>query len=233
MNGEEAMLFRDALPRSSIYAFEPNPDNLRLMRANLEIDALNIEIVPLAASNCDGDAEFFVVEADYSRGDYRRGMSSLYRRAEKWAPKTVLTVRAARLDSFLAGKSAADARLALWIDAEGKAYEVIEGMAGVAGRVDLIHVEVETSPCIGVNQKLYPDVRALLQGLGFTEFASDRTRLVDQFNAIFIRADLPSRMMIQAKALLLEARLRYLLIALIRRACPACLRWYQAARTRK
>jgi hypothetical protein len=106
-------------------------------------------------------------------------------------------------------------------------------MAGVSSRVDLLHVEVETSPCIGSDQKLYPDIRTLLHGFGFIEFATDRTRGVDQFNAVFIRADLPFWTVIQARALLFEARLRYLLIVLVRRICPACLRWYQRARAGK
>ena len=63
MNGADSMTFRDAVPESNIYAFEPNPENFRRMQANRALQERNIQVVPLAATNHDGDAEFFLVEA--------------------------------------------------------------------------------------------------------------------------------------------------------------------------
>jgi FkbM family methyltransferase len=232
MNGTDALAMRAAAPRSRLYAFEPNPLNLRTMVVDRSLQERNIEIVSAAASDHDGEADFFLVAADYSQCDPRRGMSSLYQRTGEWAPANIVRVRTVRLDTFLADKSPGDGRLALWIDTEGAAYEVIEGVAGVAGRVDLVHVEVETEPCIGLQQKLYPQVKGLLRRLGFTELATDQPSTHIQFNALFVRRGLSARMRLTVRTSLVWASLRRLLGGIIVRSCPACARCYQAMRAR-
>lgn len=232
MNGADSLTFRDAVPESSVYAFEPNPENFRRMQANRVLQGRNIQVVPLAATNYDGEADFFLVEADYSRPDSPRGMSSLYRRSDqRTMPAAVARVKTTRLDTFLADKCTPHTRLALWIDTEGKAYEVIEGLNGVADQTLLLHVEVETEPCIGSNQRLYPEVKSLLQRLGFAELATDLAPSRVQFNALFVRSDLFAGKRLQIRACVVRARLRYLLVGAIRRLCPACAR-YRAMRIR-
>jgi len=230
MNGADALVFSAAAPGSSVYAFEPNPLNFRLMQANRAFQERNIQLVPLAATNYDGEAEFFLVEAEYSQRDPRRGMSSLYRRPDDRELAAVVQVRTTRLDTFLADKCPADARLALWIDTEGAAYEVIEGLSGVAGHVHLLHVEVETSPCIGSDQKLYPQVKSLLQRMGFAELATDHPSSAVQFNALYVRSELSAGIKFRINAGLVRARLRYLLVRTLSSLCPACLHRYAAMR---
>jgi len=232
MNGEEALAFSTAAPHSRVFAFEPNPVNFGLMMADRLMRERDIRIVPLAATNYDGEAELFLVEADYGRRDPRRGMSSLYARSDAWAPAAVVPVRTTRLDSFLATRCPCDTRLALWIDTEGKAYEVIEGLSGVAERIELLHVEVETAACIGAGQKLYPQVRALLAALGLTELATDHARSQLQFNALFVRARQSGRMRLELAARLVTARLRYLAVAAVVRLCPGYARRYTTLRQR-
>jgi FkbM family methyltransferase len=232
MNGADALRFRDANPESSIYAFEPNPQNFRQMQTNQVFEDRNIQLVPLAAANIDGDAEFFLVDADYSRRDFRRGMSSLYKRPDDQGTAVPVRVKTTRLDTFLVDKCRPGARLALWIDTEGKAYEVIQGMIGIAERVHVIHVEVETVPCIGSNQRLYSEVKTLLQELGFAECATDQPSSASQFNALFIRSGLTAMPRMRTKASLVHARLRRLLLGFARKVCPTCLRRYQATQSR-
>lgn len=232
MNGQDALAFSAAAPRSSVYAFEPNPVNFGLMAANCAMRERDICVVPLAASNTDGEAEFFLVDADFTQDDQRRGMSSLYARSGEWAPAAVVRVKTTRLDSFLAARCAPGARLALWIDTEGKAYEVIEGLSGVAELVQLVHVEVETSACIGADQKLYPEVKAVLTRLGFAELATDQATRHMQFNALFVRVGQRRGMRLELIARLLRARLRYLLIAAARALFPRGVRRYAAWRRR-
>jgi len=233
MNGADAVLFNAAAPQSRIYAFEPNPFNFRLMAARREfLQRRNISAVPLAVTNYDGVADLFIVAAEYSQSDPRRGMSSLYRRCGEWAPAEIFSVETTRLDSFLAARCPHDARLALWIDAEGAAYEVIEGLGGRAAHVQLVHVEVETSPCIGANQKLYPQVKALLRRLGFTELGTDHPANELQFNSLFVRADFPWWLGLQLRTCLAMTWVRSWLVRAAWRACPACLRRYQRLRRR-
>lgn len=231
MDGADALLFRHVLDRASIYAFEPNPENFRRMQADSALRQHDIQLVPLAATNFDGEADFFLVEADYSVRHSRRGMSSLYRRSDGSA--TVIPVRTTRLDTFLADRTPRDARLALWIDTEGKAYEVIDGAIGVIGQIGLLHVEVETSPCIGSNQKLYPEVKALLHRFGFVELATDQAHTMTQFNALFVRRDLLTNTKFRVGMWLALARLRRGVVNAIRAVCPSCIRRLQALESQK
>lgn len=229
-DGTDALCFRRAVPAADIYALEANPENLRLMRSNPELGLRNINILGLAATNYDGDAEFFLVGNPSTGGDDWRGMSSLHRRNGEPGPESVARVKAVRLDKLMGDKSPPGARLALWIDAEGSAFEVIEGASGVSEDIHLVQVECETSPCIGTGQKLYPDVRALLQRLGFIELAADHPRTARQFNALFIRIPRAAKMRLAVMFLLRRARARYLMAHLLRAVCPACLHRVQMVR---
>ena len=230
MYGVDALAFRDVVPDASVYAFEANPHNFSLMHANPAFPERNIQVLPLAASNYDGEAEFFLVEADYRHANERRGMSSLYTRTGELASSAHVRVTTTRLDTFLAARCAADGRLALWIDAEGAAYEVIEGCTGLARQIQLLHVEVEATACIAQDQKLYPQVKALLARLGFAELATDRVPGRPQFNALFVRSGLPRRLRRRVHASLLRARLRHLIAYGLRATCPACVRRYRLLR---
>ena len=148
MNGADALAFRAAIPQSSIYALEPNPHNFSRMAADRVLREHNIRVEPLAATNYDGHGDFFLVEADYSQTNVNCGMSFRStgdpiptRGISRGGPTT-------RLDTYLADKRSPQARFALWINTEGKAYEVIEGATGVVDHVYLLHVEVETKPLI-------------------------------------------------------------------------------------
>jgi FkbM family methyltransferase len=234
MDGADALSFRAAAPQASIYALEPNPNNLRLMNADRELQEHRIGIEPLAATNYDGVGDFLIVEADYSQPNFRCGLSSLHRRWDPLYPSSsVVQVKTTRLDTFLADKCRPETRVALWIDAEGKGYEVIEGAMGVIQHVYLVHVEVETTRCIGAEQRLYPEVKALLQRLGLVELATDHSQAGEQFNALFARRDVPPGMSLALSSVLMRARARRILVAVVRRLCPACLERYQARRPRK
>ena len=227
MDGDDALRFRRARPAATIYALEPHPDNYRKMSADGVLQRRSIRVAPVAAAESDGEADFFLVHADENQRD-RRGMSSLYERAGASAPRSVVKVRTTRIDTFLAGERSSRMRLALWIDAEGKAHEVIEGARGTLEGLLLLHVELETTPCIGAAQKLYPDVKALLHGLSFFELATDQPNGATQFNAVFVRRGLPNAIRLWIGVCLVRARLRHLTFRLARRACPAGLRHLQA-----
>jgi FkbM family methyltransferase len=217
MNGTEALAFRDALPSARIFAFEPNPENFSRMRENATLRTRDIHLSPLAATNHDGDAPLFVVAADYSTVNGYRGMSSLLPRIERRGiALTPVPVRTTRLDSFLRQQGAWGQRLALWIDVEGKGCEVLEGAAGVMPHVQLVHIEVETRLCIGPGQRLYPEIRALLESHGFMELATDGAPSRTQFNGLFVRRELPHELRSRVTSLALLASLRFLVTSTIR-----------------
>ena len=76
--------------------------------------------------------------------------------------------------------------------------------------VHLVHVEVETSRCIGDHQRIYAEVKALPYLNGFRELATDRPPDQLQFNALFVRAGPPAKMHRNIERWLALARLRYL-----------------------
>lgn len=232
MDGADALRFRHALPAADIYAFEANPENYQRMAADPVLAERAIEVLPFAVSDADGAAEFFLVGADYAGRNDSRGMSSLYRRTDQFAPVAVARVRTMRLDSFLANR-ARPARVALWIDAEGAAYEVIIGMQGVLSQVQLLHVEVEAEALIGAQQQLYSEVKSLLHTMGFREIATDRDRGRLQFNVIYVRPGQSPRAQAWIYTCLVRARLRHSVRAALQRWCPSLLRRYQARHAKR
>lgn len=221
MDGADALRFRRARADARIYALEPNPENYRRMAENPHLRAQRIEVAAVAASDSDGEGEFFLVAADYSTSNARRGMASLLRRSGEWAPIAVTRVTTARVDTFLRERDGADGTIALWIDAEGMAHQVVMGAAHCASNIHLVHVEVETEPCVSAEQTLYPQVHELLTRLGFRLLATDQHPSRPQFNALFIRQGLQS--LVRVRVYLGCERLRYLLVLALRRLCPACL----------
>mgnify|MGYP001816204107 CR=1 FL=1 len=85
----------------------------------------------------------------YSSADdqqWMAGTSSLLQRKESAGETEQVHVQAVRLDNFLRETDADinNKRIALWIDAEGAAYQVMEGISDIASRMLFIQVEVET-----------------------------------------------------------------------------------------
>jgi FkbM family methyltransferase len=191
MDGTDALRFRRVLPAAEIIAFEPNPRNFALLQTDARLERRRIRVLPIAASDHDGEAPFFVVAARYIRNlDVpRRGMSSLHRRSDGSVLAETVRVSTVRLDRALGADGRRRRRLALWIDTEGMAYEAIAGAANVLDHTQMLHVEVETVPCIGAEQRLFPEVEELLLVAGFAILATDQPRTAMQFNALFVRAD--------------------------------------------
>ena len=228
MNGRDALAFREAAPQATLYAFEANPCNVAAMRADRRLARSGIEIVPSAVANIDGEADFYVVAAPGRDSTTVRGMSSLYRRdSSGWLETSIARVATLRLDTFFDGRIRSTQRAALWIDAEGKAYEVIEGASNLNATVQVVHVEVETTPCIASGQRLYPQVKALLASHGFFEIATDGPPTHQQFNALYVR---PARRLddrLRVASYLVLAWLRTRAARVLRRICPAYLRYRQ------
>jgi FkbM family methyltransferase len=226
MDGSDALRFRRILPSATILALEPNPRNFALMAADDRLSRAGIRLLPVAASDRRSEAPLFVVDADYSVGRdlARRGMSSLYERADWTRLTAVVQVPTVRLDQLLVSESLDAGPIALWIDTEGMAFEVIHGGSGVLRTTPMIHVEVETEPVIGAAQKLFSDVERALLDSGFVLLATDQRPDVLQFNALFIRPVASRAKMAEILRLANYERLRRKVTRLIVRFMPGRLR---------
>lgn len=194
MNGSDAMRCARACPGARVFAFEPNPYNLAPMLADERLRALGVEVIGQAVAERETVAPFHVLRADYSTTNYQRGRSSMYPAAATAEHLEVVEVPVVRLDVFLARRMDAGTRLACWVDAEGMAYEVLEGASGVRANLDLVHVEVERVPCINASQRLYVDVKRLLESWGLEEIATDGNARFTQFNVVYVRTGLGARL---------------------------------------
>jgi FkbM family methyltransferase len=224
MDGAEATAFRDRLPGARIVALEPNPENLRRMRADARLAAARIELVDAAAAMADGSAPFFVVPANYSGHDERRGQSSLLRRDFTSGELHEVRVRTARLDTLFRPQDVAGQRFALWIDAEGLAFEVLAGARDILPQVQLLHVELENRPCISLGQHLAPDAIGLLSDAGFDGIATDVHGNAPQFNAVFLRRGQPAAALRHVARAMAWGRARRRCGVLLSRTWPAAAR---------
>jgi FkbM family methyltransferase len=175
--------FRDTGAR--VIAFEANPVNFDALMRDATVAAAGIQVFNYAACDRDGEVTFNVVDADARDMAWRRLISSMRERVAdvRYASRPV-SVRGVRLDTFLAGELADPARtIALWIDVEGAAHEVLEGIERICDRVCLVHVEVETR-AFWEGQRLRPDIDALMARYGFTPIA--RSRGDEQFDILFL-----------------------------------------------
>ncbi len=118
--GTHALVWAQALPGTPVFALEPTPATREALRRNVERNgkAEQIRILPYAASNVDGEAEFFLTADDAYNSMIDSGRKQ---RLE------VIKVPARRLDA-LAGEAFENRRVGLLkIDVEGAEPEVLEG----------------------------------------------------------------------------------------------------------
>jgi hypothetical protein len=121
--------------------------------------------------------------------------------------------------------------MALWIDVEGLAHEVIEGATGLLPDTHLLHVEVETQKCISATQRfLYPQVKELLRAAGLTLLATDEPESRPQFNALFVRTEPPGTVAWQVRQRLALEYLRVLLGRRLQRVSPRVVAWLKGSR---
>ena len=170
MDGSDSKKFKKLVPHAEVVAFEGNPNNYRAMCADNDLQKSGVRIIHQLVSNLAGSRSFFVQRPINATAGCNRGTSSAMRRSEEGMETEEVHLDAVRLDSFLAQEYADKKCAAMWVDVEGHAYQVLEGLRDVQNRVYLIHVEVETRE-IWPGQKIEPDILALAESMGFIAIA--------------------------------------------------------------
>jgi FkbM family methyltransferase len=179
-DGAASLRFRRVSRSSRIVAFEANPKNFAKMQLDQVLKDRNIVVVPVAISDHVGRVSFFPLEAD-DEGDWKGAAGSLYQRTDGIRGGQI-EVDATTLDKYLLEtcpmESPAD--VALWLDVEGAAYQVIAGADKVLRATKFIQVEVERRP-FWQGQKTGTEVDQLLRSKGFLPLAqpSDAGEQVD------------------------------------------------------
>lgn len=165
MDGAESLQFAAVLPHASLIALEANRENYEAMQRDPRLEAAGVSVRHVAASDRCGEAVFHVADVDYSSPTANRGESSLL--AGYAQVKRSERVQTTTLDALLAD---AEAPIALWIDVEGAAHQVVEGMRRVGEKICLVHIELDLVP-YWPDEVLGEETLGLLESLGFREVA--------------------------------------------------------------
>jgi len=170
LDGTHSRRFRRVLPKSRIIAFEANPTNYKSIMADVRMKEAQIEVQHLAVTNFNGILQFQVENLSANIKDGRKGMSSILKRKSGSLGITEVEIPSIRIDSFLTSLDKLPDKIALWIDVEGAAFEVLEGIGSVKEKIAVVHVEVETKE-IWTGQKLENQILELMSSLGFVPIA--------------------------------------------------------------
>jgi FkbM family methyltransferase len=149
--GFYALLLSSVQPQCNVIAFEPNPKNYRLLRANVAANHLGrVTCEPLALSDADGPALLHLSASDMS--------ASLHPDFDFHPTKTV-EVPATTLDSYLA-RTQIQGPLVIKVDAEGHEESVL---AGARRTLTSFHPDIITEVVLNYSQEAI----ALLREAGY------------------------------------------------------------------
>lgn len=130
---------RRAGPRGRIYAFEPDPDNYRLLKNNIQRNGYtNVTALPLAVSARSGRSPFFLSRQGNDRHSFFPNPNSIFR-------EQCRSVETIALDDFVASTGWPDIDL-VKMDIEGAEPLAIAGMGRLLDRPTCPHLIVEFSP---------------------------------------------------------------------------------------
>jgi FkbM family methyltransferase len=184
--GYYTLLFaRRVGPEGRVFAFEPEPDNYRLLQQNVQMNGYrNVTLVPMAVSDWDQELQLFLCDAN--KGDHRAYDSGDGR------PSVV--VRATRLDSFFQGWEGKVALIKM--DIQGSEWKALKGMRALLQRQEDVTLLTEFWP-LGL-RTCGAEPAAFLQllgELGFTLYQIDdvRERLTAADPADLLETYLPER----------------------------------------
>jgi FkbM family methyltransferase len=188
LDGREAFTVEARFPNVTSVAFEPNPHNIGVIQAEMARRRSRVTLETFAVGNENGITTFYVQTPHPASTTYGvHGNSSILKPPEE--PNHTLStieVPLRRLDGI--DSIPASTKIALWIDVEGAGYFVLEGLAGIADMVQIVHIEVETKTLFE-GEKLAPHVMRLMDSYGFeligSNFDRDLRRLAGDL--VFLR----------------------------------------------
>ena len=169
------------LPECNVYAYEANPHNYSNFKDQLL--QYNFNYVNKAISDFHGTTQFYLQKLkkkNKNKNKHVRGNNSLLKRTDRKVEYEEVSVNCNTLDNLHYQE---DSTYALWIDAEGKGFEVLTGSEQILKKTKLLLIEVE-SIRHWKEQLLDYDVIALLTMHGFKQIYRDQ-EYPEQYNILF------------------------------------------------
>lgn len=177
--GEDAIRYARLFPMARVYACEPLPENVEILRRNLRQFApeASITVLPIALADRDGWAPFHVssghpddrprtAEWDYGNKSSSLLPPELHRDIFPWVRfDQVVEVPTERLD-HVTERVRIDGIDFIHLDVQGAELAVLRGAGALLDRVRAVWMEVEAIPLYR-GQPLKPEVEAFMTGHGF------------------------------------------------------------------
>lgn len=169
------------LPNTKCIAYEANTYNFEYFKDKQEV-LPNFSYEHLAISNHNNSVTFFVQrQKNKKKIKPVRKNNSLLERSDEAFIYEEISVDCKTLDSIHPHNET----YCLWIDAEGKGFEVLEGAPNILKNTKYIFIEVEQQQ-FWKDQKLDSDVIEFLSNAGFNILAQDQ-EYENQYNILFGR----------------------------------------------
>lgn len=201
LDGRESFLVEARFPRLKCIAFEPNPRNIEVIKGEIVRRRSLIDLETYALGNEEGQTTFYT---RIPLGSNNYGASSMLKfasteRNEEFSTRAI-EVPMHRLDRLEQFKTAR--KVALWIDVEGAGYHVLEGMAELAEKAQIVHIEVETQRLFA-EAKQATDVMRIMHQYGFELIGSNLDKQLHrhQGDMVFLRRHILSALIIKRAVL--------------------------------
>jgi len=189
--GEESIRYSRIFPFSSIYVFEPLPENQKLIEDNIiKYKAENIELVPVAVSDEEGFSQFYVSsghpenqpkDLDWDFGNKSSSLLSPENTQHKWLNfNDTIAVNTITLSSFLINNSITIIDF-VHMDVQGAELKVLEGAKEYIKNIKAIWLEVADVELYN-SQPLRKDIEEFMYSNGFYLVKSEiEGQVGDQF----------------------------------------------------
>ncbi|ERT08181.1 methyltransferase, FkbM family domain protein [Lyngbya aestuarii BL J] len=146
-DGSASIAVKKAVHTVKCYAFEGNINNYETFKDKEELEQLSIDYRYLAVTNYNGTTDFHIpTEIDGNKLPKNIGNASVMIRETKDCQYQTTRVNCTKLDDFCLKNNIEldeNQNLALWIDVEGAALQVLEGAKKCLAQTSLILIEVE------------------------------------------------------------------------------------------
>jgi FkbM family methyltransferase len=172
LDGSDSIRFRLMSPQSKVIAFEANPYHYSNMQKCRQLADSQIEIRDRLISTTPEKGTFYISKGAVAGViDGNMGTSSSLMPVNAMDVAEQIEVETTRLDKVISEVSSDTEWVALWVDVEGAAYDVLKSAMGVKKQIGLVHIEVELVE-YWVGQKLKSDVLRLAEEFGLVLLAS-------------------------------------------------------------